>query len=214
MFQKHLSPWWWQIWIALWSLLFIAIYSRYLPFSSGVEQQANVCQINHSLRQNTGSLETGPVLLDQNKWKDLSCDIMGRMNMSTVSYSQDLCCTVPTGFLASVITHIYMSAKWVNNNSVSFVNEYYIGAVKCTAWHQILQPHNTTFSYREADGIVRLASAVILQGSINTTGLYAQLQITAQNWYVGPVTRPEVGTSTLNQLNLLLFLSFLALQPD
>lgn len=50
----------------------------------------------------TGSLETGPTLHDQNKWeekkkpnKNLSCDVMGGMEMSNVRCSQDLCCSVP-----------------------------------------------------------------------------------------------------------------------
>lgn len=46
--SKPLSPWWWQTWIVLWYCCHLQMIP---PFSLRVEQQANACQINHSLQQ-------------------------------------------------------------------------------------------------------------------------------------------------------------------
>lgn len=68
-FLKHPSPWWRQMWIVLWSSGYSSS-SREGRFSSVPvwSNQPTSYQINHSLQQDTASLETGPTLPDKNKW--------------------------------------------------------------------------------------------------------------------------------------------------
>lgn len=191
VFKKHLSPWWWRMWIALWSLLFTVIYSRYLPFSCvRVEQQAGVLSDKSLVAtKKTGSLETGPTLHDQNKWegkkktnKNLSCDVMGGMEMSNVRCSQDLCCSVPAalffGKCCNPQSHKHemgerSDASWPSDwekksHSEPFVKWVLYLSCKKEEKQKTLRLLQPTFSpHWEPDGFCeRSALAAILQGFI------------------------------------------------